>query len=425
MKHKIIALTLSALLLSGCAKPAPQTEASVTETEMSVTAETTTGVSVTTAETTAFETEAVTETAAEATVAEETDPIAQKLWEFISDYESTDLPNNYFLFDFNGDDFPEVAYIGWNMDTPYMNVYDLSGSEPVYLGGTSQGLSPYSDDKECIGLYYNENTGEYFYHSLAHYIIKSSKGYSYVFERFVTSVDFDNHTVEFTPDPTEQRSFDNEADAESYKERIFKELEQCTLVTELKTSYMAENCNDREAFDKMLSDFYSFYTIDKYISTADKYISIANFQSFMDNAVVNGIALNMTPDEVEAILGKPDIAEYEDANGYAIFTMAYENGADLTFTDFKYDGNYVLTHLEFKDFEFNSGLSSKMSRAELIDFFDKLDIILEAEWGEEWNETTVENADRLTIGSYKGLTLIFEMKNDTIENIDIRTFLFY
>lgn len=194
----------------------------------------------------------------ETTAQVQPDP-AEKIWSFLSDYESPDLPNKYFLFDFNGDDFPEVAFIGWDEDMfhklsyPYMTVYDLSGSEPVSLGGTSQGLSPYSDDKECIGLYCNEK-GEYFYHSLAHCTIKNSKGYSYNFERFIIPVDFDSHVVEFTHEPTEQRNFDNESDAEKYKERIWKELEQCTLVTELKTSYMVEDKDDEEAFRAMLAN---------------------------------------------------------------------------------------------------------------------------------------------------------------------------
>ena len=185
---------------------------------------------------------------------------SEKIWNFLSTYESPDLPNKYFLFDFNGDDFPEVAFVGWDEDMfhklsyPYMTVYDLSGNEPVSLGGTSQGLSPYSDDKECIGLYCNDK-GEYFYHSLAHYVVKDSNGYSYNFERFIIPVNFDSHVVEFTHDPTEQRNFDNEVDVEKYKERIWKELEQCTLVTELKTSYMVEDKDDEEAFREMLSEF--------------------------------------------------------------------------------------------------------------------------------------------------------------------------
>ena len=195
----------------------------------------------------------------ETTAQEQPDPVAEKIWDFLSNYESPDLPNKYFLFDFNGDDFPEVAFVGWDEDMfhklsyPYMTVYDLSGSEPVSLGGTTRGLSPYSDDKECIGLYRNEK-GEYFYHSLAHYIIKNSEGYSYNFERFIIPVDFDSHVVEFTHDPTEQHNFDNEADAEKYKERIWKELEQLTLVTELKTSYMVEDREDEEAFRAMLAN---------------------------------------------------------------------------------------------------------------------------------------------------------------------------
>ncbi len=178
---------------------------------------------------------------------------AEKIWNFLSTYESTYTTDLYFLFDFNGDDFPEVAYVGWDMLTPYMNVFDLSGSEPVSLGGTVQGLSPYSDDKECIGLYCNEK-GEYFYHSLAHYVVKDSEGYSYCFERFAIPVDFDSHTVEFSFEGTDWKSFDNEADAEKYKESVFKELEQLTLVTELKTSYMAVNKSDEEAFRAMLAE---------------------------------------------------------------------------------------------------------------------------------------------------------------------------
>lgn len=252
MKRRLLlALTISALLLTGCTKPAPNT--SITETE--TTAETTTAVTSATEETTVATIEIPTETTAQ----EQSDPVAEKIWGFLSDYESPDLPDKYFLFDFNGDDFPEVAFVGWDEDMfhklsyPYMSVYDLSGSEPVFLGGTSQGLSPYSDDKECIGLYCNEK-GEYFYHSLAHYIIKSSNGYSYNFERFIIPVDFDSHIVEFTHNPTEQHNFDNEYDAEKYKESVFKELEQLTLVTELKTSYMAADREDEEAFRAMLAE---------------------------------------------------------------------------------------------------------------------------------------------------------------------------
>lgn len=182
----------------------------------------------------------------------------EKIWSFLSTYESKYTTDLYFLFDFNGDDFPEVAFVGWDMDTPYMNVFDLSGDEPVSLGGTVQGLSPYSDDEECIGLYCNDK-GEYFYHSLEHYVMPNYKlnGSSfdyYCFNRHIIPVDFDSHTVEFSFEGTEWKGFDNEADAEKYKESIFKELEQLTLVTELKTSYMAKNRDDEEAFRAMLAE---------------------------------------------------------------------------------------------------------------------------------------------------------------------------
>ena len=183
---------------------------------------------------------------------------AEKIWNFLSTYESKYTTDLYFLFDFNGDDFPEVAFVGWDMDTPYMNVFDLSGSEPAFLGGTVQGLSPYSDDEECIGLYRNDK-GEYFYHSLEHYVMPNYKlnGSSfdyYCFNRHIIPVDFDSHTVEFSFEGTDWKGFDNEADAEKYKERVFKELEQLTLVTELKTSYMAEDRDDEEAFRAMLAE---------------------------------------------------------------------------------------------------------------------------------------------------------------------------
>jgi|GEM_PF-3366266 len=194
----------------------------------------------------------------ETTAQEQPDPISEKIWNFLSSYESKYTTDLYFLFDFNGDDFPEVAFVGWDMDTPYMNVFDLSGSEPVSLGGTVQGLSPYSDDEECIGLYRNEK-GEYFYHSLEHYVMPNYKlnGSSfdyYCFNRHIIPVDFDSHTVEFSFEGTDWKGFDNEADAEKYKESVFKELEQLTLVTELKTSYMAKDRDDEEAFRAMLAE---------------------------------------------------------------------------------------------------------------------------------------------------------------------------
>ncbi len=268
MKYKcLLALSISALLLAGCTKPAPngdaaETETSATETSVA-TAETTTAVTVeTTSETEVScvtEAPSVTEITTETTAQEQPDPISEKIWNFLSTYESKYTTDKYFLFDFNGDNFPEVAYIGWDMLTPYMNVYDLSGSEPAFLGGTVQGLSPYSDDEECIGLYRNEK-GEYFYHSLEHYVMPNYKlnGSSfdyYCFNRHIIPVDFDSHTVEFSFEGTDWKGFNNEADAEKYKERVFKELEQLTLVTELKTSYMAEDRKDEEAFRAMLDEF--------------------------------------------------------------------------------------------------------------------------------------------------------------------------
>lgn len=260
MKYRyLLALTLSALLLAGCTKPAPDT--SITETETSDTETSDTETSVATAETTTAvtsvmkETTATTEITTETTAQEHSDPIAEKIWNFLSDSDYTDghTTDLYFLFDFNGDNFPEVAFVGWYIDIPYMNVYDLSSGKPVSLGSTHQGLSPYSDDRECIGLYCNDK-GEYFFHSLSYYAIKNSNGWKHVMERYVTPVDFDNHTVEFIPDPTEQRNFDNEYDAEKYKERVFKELEPLTLVAELKTSYMVADRDDEEAFRAMLAE---------------------------------------------------------------------------------------------------------------------------------------------------------------------------
>lgn len=257
MKYRpLLALSLSALLLTGCTKPAPngdaaETETSATETTVA-TAETTTTVTITAMKT---EASSATEIVTEVTVQEQPDPVAEKIWDFLSDSDYSDghTTDLYFLFDFNGDDFPEVAFVGWYIDIPYVNVYDLSSGKAVSLGSTHQGLSPYSNDKECIGLYCNEK-GEYFYHSLSYYAIKNSNGWKHIMERYITPVDFDNHTVEFIPDPTEQRSFDNEADAEKYKESVFKELEQLTLVTELKTSYMVADREDEEAFRAMLAD---------------------------------------------------------------------------------------------------------------------------------------------------------------------------
>ena len=252
MKYKqLLALSLSILLLAGCTKPAPmpvETEASVSETTVTTT-ETTTAVTSATEET-KIETET--------TMQEQPDPISEKIWNFLSTYESAYTTDLYFLFDFNGDDFPEVAYIGWDMDTPYMNVFDLNGNEPVSLGGTTQGLSPYSDDEQCIGLYCNDK-GEYFYHSLEHYVMPNYKlnGSSfdyYCFNRHIIPVDFDSHTVEFSFEGTEWKGFDNESDAEKYKESVFKELEQLTLVTELKTSYMVADRDDEETFRAMLED---------------------------------------------------------------------------------------------------------------------------------------------------------------------------
>ena len=259
MKYKqLLALTLSALLLAGCTKPAPETETTVTTSETTAVTSATEETTAETEFTSVSENITETETVSETTVQEQPDPVAEKIWNFLSDYKSDYTTDLYFLFDFNGDEFPEVAYVGWDMDTPYMNVFDLSGNEPVFLGGTTQGLSPYSNDKECIGLYCNEN-GEYFYHSLEHYVMPNYKlnGSSfdyYCFNRHIIPVDFDSHTVEFSFEGTDWKGFDNEADAEKYKESIFEELDQLTLVTELKTSYMVKDRNDEEAFRAMLAD---------------------------------------------------------------------------------------------------------------------------------------------------------------------------
>lgn len=155
---KFSAVILSFALLTACNSVQPvQTSETVSETETSA---------VTTTEATTTATETKTETVP----AEDDIAFDDKLVSALADIIERNNGYNFFMYDFNLDGCPEIAFYGYDMLTAYFNIYDFSSGEPVLMGTAIPGECSQNTDIDCCcELYFDESNGEYVYASLSRY----------------------------------------------------------------------------------------------------------------------------------------------------------------------------------------------------------------------------------------------------------------
>lgn len=171
---------LSLLLLTACASgQAVQTSETVSETETSA---------VTTTTITATETTTETETVpADDDIAFD-DEFVSALTDIIEQHNGY----NFFMYDFNRDGFPEIAFYGYDMATQYCAIYDFSSDEPSNYAYAIPGQCTADESCDmCIELYENTDTDEKFYISFSRYISKDDAGFIYCQNTYRTPLNGD------------------------------------------------------------------------------------------------------------------------------------------------------------------------------------------------------------------------------------------
>ena len=159
---KITAAILFLAILTACnSGQSVQTSETVSETEASA---------VTTKATTATETETETESEKETVPADDDIAFDDKLVSALTDIIERHNGYNFFMYDFNLDGCPEIAFYGYDMLTAYFNIYDFSSGEPVLMGTAIPGECSQNTDIDCCcELYFDESNSEYVYASLSRY----------------------------------------------------------------------------------------------------------------------------------------------------------------------------------------------------------------------------------------------------------------
>lgn len=168
---KITAAILSLALLTTCKSGQPvQTSETVSDTETSA---------VTTTATTSTETETETETEKETVPAEDDIAFDDKLVSALADIIEKHNGERFFMYDFNRDGCPEIAFYGYDMITAFFDIYDFSSGVTVSVGAVTLGecslnsdnycLADRNIDDGCLEFYCNKNMDEYLYVSLLRY----------------------------------------------------------------------------------------------------------------------------------------------------------------------------------------------------------------------------------------------------------------
>lgn len=167
---KITAALLSLSLLTACnSRQSVQTSETVSVTETSAV----TTISATETET---ETETKTETKKETVPAEDDIAFDNELVSALADIIERHNGYNFFMYDFNLDGCPEIAFYGYDMATQYCAVYDFGGNSSNYAYAVPGQCTADENCDMCIELYANTDTDEKFYISFSRYIIKSEDG---------------------------------------------------------------------------------------------------------------------------------------------------------------------------------------------------------------------------------------------------------
>lgn len=211
---KITAAILSLALFTACKSGQPvQTSETVSETETSAV----TTISATETET-ETETKMETETEKETVPAEDDIAFDNELVSDLADIIEKHNGERFFMYDFNRDGCPEIAFYGYDMLTAYFNIYDFSSGEPVLMGTAIPGECSQNTDIDCCcELYFDENNGEYVYTSLSRYADSLGTLTDYYFqEMYCTKLSCD---MKFNYDNDQCNSYMGTSEEEWYAER--------------------------------------------------------------------------------------------------------------------------------------------------------------------------------------------------------------
>ncbi len=176
---KITAAILSLALLTACnSAQSVQTSGTVSESEMSAVA---TAAETTAKTETQTEAPAITTTAAETETEQSADELAfdNELVSALADIIESHNGGRFFMYDFDRDGCPEIAFYGYDMITAYFDIYDFSSGEAVSMGAVTPGECSLNADNTCLAdryiddgcleFYYSKDADEYLYVSLLRY----------------------------------------------------------------------------------------------------------------------------------------------------------------------------------------------------------------------------------------------------------------
>lgn len=415
---KFSAAILSLAILTACKSGQPvQTSETVSETETSkvtTTAETKTETTASAATTTAAAT--VTEQPAydisEANnellkiLTEETGLPEEVLLEYarkIDDFE--DFQRGYVadgIYDFNGDGVPEIYVGGWDMNTPYAAVYDISKGDPERILGMTTKMDFYNNFYNGnIELYYDRKENKYFYYTMACYLSGDdiAKPTMYFIEKSRIDVDFENHIL-----GEEQRIREVFSDEDEWKaacEEAEKELYDYGLIDTIHTHDKPNFYGEEDSYGLRLLHSY-------FRNNSRRRLAMLLYETG-----VSGLTFKMSPDEVKKILGEPNRA-FDDSVIFKAVTCVYDNGI-FTFIDEAEDENYRLASMwQLTGFDF-CGITENTSRSELISALKDMGIYPEPYFNFYPESNTLENTERITAGNPKGLNIFFQMDGDRIE----------
>lgn len=363
-------------------------------------------------------TEGLIESVAETTGTEESlvRECVQKITDFAENprkYNDRYTNGEICLFDFNADGFPEVCFYGHDMLAPYLNVFDISGDKPVFMGGTNLGMCPLNinGSSDCISLYYDRSRDEYFYYSC---VLCADSGGTLetinTLTEYVTPVNFGD-SPQFSFEPTASKTFKDTSESGAYIAEAFEKLSDHIHIT---CFHPAEKCG--MDLEEQLSSF--FYYID---CNTRRAVSYHQTELLLNEKGVNGVTLGMTCDEVMAALGGPDsrtnTSDYDAP--VPINEWVYNKLGKLTFEENE-DGEYVLHSFSFNSFSIE-GITENSTRSELIAALEDMRLFPEA----EWRCSSLGETERITLGIWKWTSLIFHMDGENIEYVSASAYSFY
>lgn len=311
------------------------------------------------------------------------------------------------IYDFNGDGVPEIYVGGWDMDTPYAAVYDISGDNPEFMFSmTTTTIDSTTLFDGIIYLYYDRKENQYFYYAMTYWWSDDGFGnMMYFIDKSRVDVDLENHIL-----GEEQHSREIFSDEDEWKtayEEAKKELYDCGLINTIYTLGEPYLYKEEGSYGlRLLHSYFNYFHINESRRLA----------MLLNETGVSGLTFNMSPDEVKELLGEPNRA-FDDSVIFKAITWVYDNG-NFTFIDEAEDENYRLAAMwRLNSFDF-CGITENTSRSELISALKDMGIYPEPYFDFYPESDTLENTERITAGNPKGLSIAFQMDGDRIEYVN-------